>query len=64
MSAPNFHTMADFPLIVAETEYIKICPECHTGMDTSTDKCEFCGCDLSEVESIYEILRQIGRSHV
>ena len=64
MSAPNFHTMADFPLIVAETEYIKICPECHTGMDSSTDKCEFCGCDLSEVEPIYDDFRNEEITHM
>jgi hypothetical protein len=46
--------MMDFPLIVTEDRYIKICPECLCGQDSEKDKCEICGCDLTEVEGIFD----------
>lgn len=59
MSAPNFKTMMDFPLIVADYQYCKICPECGCGQDPENEKCECCDADLTEVEErVDEILCQ------
>ena len=54
MSCPNFKTMKDFPLIVTEDRYIKVCPECGCGQDSEKDKCEDCGCDLKDVSAIFD----------
>ena len=56
MSTANFHSMTDFPLIVAEDEYSKICPECGLANCGDADKCDDCGCDLADVESKYDDL--------
>lgn len=56
MSTANFHSMTDFPLIVAEDEYRKYCPECGLGNCGDSDKCEDCGCDLTDVEAVYDDL--------
>lgn len=53
MGTANFKSMDDFPLIVADDKYIKICPECGCGQG-GTDKCECCGADVSAVESVYD----------
>lgn len=59
MSAPNFKTMTDFPLIVADDQYSKVCPECGCGQVPKNEKCECCDADLTEVEeTIDEILCQ------
>lgn len=54
MSCPNFMSMKDFPLIVTEDHYIKICPECGCGQDSEKDKCEICGCDLTKEDPIFD----------
>lgn len=54
MSAPNFKTMADFPLIAAETPYMRVCPECGFGNCGDDEKCENCGCDISNVEAVVD----------
>ena len=56
MATGNFKTMRDFPLIVANDEYTKICPECGCGQGGTPDKCECCGADLTAVEAIYDEL--------
>jgi len=48
--------MRDFPLIVADDEYTKVCPECGCGQGGTPDKCEICGADLTNVESFYDDL--------
>lgn len=54
MATGNFKSMSDFPLIVAESIYVKICPKCHCGCGGDGDKCENCGHDLSDVEAVYD----------
>ena len=54
MATGNFKTMRDFPLIVADDEYTKVCPECGCGQGGTPDKCEICGADLTNVESFYD----------
>ena len=54
MSCPNFKTMKDFPLIVAEEQYMKVCPKCKTG--NCTDVCDECGEDLTDAETVYDYL--------
>ena len=54
MATANFKSMRDFPLIVANDEYTKICPECGCDQGGTPDKCECCGADLTAVESIYD----------
>lgn len=54
MSCPNFKSMNDFPLIVTEDHYIKVCPECGLSQDSKADKCEDCGCDLTDVSAIFD----------
>lgn len=54
MSCPNFMDMEDFPLIVTEDRYIKVCPECGLSQDSKADKCEDCGCDLKDVPAIFD----------
>lgn len=56
MSAPNFKTMADFPLIVAEPHYRKVCPVCGLGNCDDADTCEECGEDLTDVQAEYDDL--------
>lgn len=56
MGTANFKTMQDFPLIVADDLYTKICPECGCGQGGAPDKCEICGADLSAVEATYDEL--------
>lgn len=56
MSCPNFKSMMDFPLIVTEDHYVKICPECGLSHDTEATKCEDCGCDLTDVSEVYDEL--------
>ena len=64
MSTANFKSMSDFPLIVAEDEYTKICPKCGCGQGGTPDKCECCGADLSGVDSVYDewAMDYIGRN--
>lgn len=54
MATANFKTMADFPLIVSDDIREKICPDCGCGCPDDADKCESCGADLSEVETIVD----------
>ena len=54
MSCPNFKSMMDFPLIVTEDHYIKVCPECGLTQDSNAEKCEDCGCDLTDVSAIFD----------
>jgi len=54
MSCPNFKSMNDFPLIVTEDRYIKVCPECGLSQDSNAEKCEDCGCDLKEAPAIFD----------
>ena len=56
MATANFKTMQDFPLIVADNLYTKICPECGCNQGGTPDKCELCGADLSAVEEINDEL--------
>lgn len=56
MSAPNFKTMANFPLIVADDPYCKRCPECGMYNNTDDKECGECGASLEEVEAIYDDL--------
>lgn len=53
MSTPNFKTMRSFPLYVKANARIKVCPKCGVISDYSTDICDSCGADLSNVESEY-----------
>lgn len=54
MSCPNFKSMMDFPLIVTEDRYVKICPNCGLTQDSTADKCEECGSDLTEEKEIFD----------
>lgn len=54
MATANFKTMADFPLIVSDDIREKICPECGLGNCEDADKCEDCGCDISEVKTVID----------
>lgn len=56
MSAPNFKTMADFPLIVAESHYRKVCPVCRLCNCDDADTCKKCGADLTDVQAEYDDL--------
>ena len=52
MSTANFWTMKNFPLWAKDFyEDCKICPECKVAQDIDNDECEFCGCNLSDVEA-------------
>lgn len=51
MSTANFKTMKDFPLIIAEDTYCKVCPECKCTNAEDADECENCGADLSAVSA-------------
>ena len=62
MSAPNFKTMSDFPLIVAEPQYRKVCPECGLSHSDDAETCEECGTDLSSVEAEYDDLAAAARA--
>ena len=62
MATGNFKTMRDFPLIVADDEYTKVCPECGCGQGGTPDKCEICGADLTNVESFYDELGMSERA--
>ena len=62
MATGNFKTMSDFPLIVADDEYTKVCPECGCGQGGTPDKCEICGADLTNVNAIYDELLMRERS--
>lgn len=53
MSAPNFRTMADFPLFVIEDRYMKHCPCCDLWVDGEAETCE-CGESLENVEAEYD----------
>lgn len=59
MATGNFHSMADFPLIVAEEMFVKVCPDCGVANERGADKCE-CGCDLSCVDEEYDQLAMEG----
>lgn len=50
MGAPNFKTMDDFPLIIADNSYHKVCPECGETCGTDDKVCPECGEDLSIVD--------------
>lgn len=54
MATANFKTMTDFPLIVSDDIREKVCPECGCGCPDDADKCENCGSDLSEVETVVD----------
>ena len=54
MSCPNFKSMKDFPLIVTEDHYIKVCPDCGCGQDSNNEKCENCECDLKDVSAMFD----------
>ena len=56
MSAANYKSMKDFPLIVADNEYCKVCPECGCTQASNAAKCDECGCDLSGADSVYDEL--------
>lgn len=56
MSAPNFKTMENFPLIVADTTYCKVCPKCGTTNATDDNVCCECGTSLEGIEEIYDDL--------
>lgn len=52
MATANFWTMENFPLWARDFyEKCKICPECNVMQDSENDECEFCGHDLSDIES-------------
>lgn len=51
MSTANFQTMENFPLVVAETEYLKRCPECYCVNGVDDEKCCDCGASLEGVSS-------------
>ena len=65
MSCANFKSMRDFPLIAAETPTMKVCPDCGITNPPNGEKCEDCGCDLTntsiEVDEFYadEIVREM-----
>ena len=57
MSTANFWSMDNFPIWAKDFyEDCKICPECRVMQDADSDECEFCGCDLSDMnaESFYD----------
>lgn len=54
MSAPNFKTMADFPLFVTETPYCKVCPECGCTCAKEAEECDECGTSLKDIEAVYD----------
>ena len=54
MSAPNFRTMADFPLFVTETPYCKVCPECGCTCADDADECDECGTDIKDIKAVYD----------
>ena len=54
MSAANFKSMDNFPLIVAGEEYVKVCPECGVSNGNDADVCEDCGASLADVDSVYD----------
>ena len=51
MSTANFVTMENFPLVVAEDEYIKRCHECGCNNGVDDDKCADCGASLEGVRA-------------
>ena len=59
MSTSNFHHMEDFPLIVAENMFVRVCPDCGVANERGAEKCD-CGCDLSCVEEEYDQLAMDG----
>ena len=56
MSAPNFNTMANFPLIVADNTYCKVCPECGLTCDKDEETCPDCETSLKDVEERFDDL--------
>lgn len=56
MSAPNFWTMANFPLIVADNPKCKRCPECGMYNNTDDKECGECGTTLEGVEEQFDDL--------
>ena len=56
MGTANFKSMDDFPLIVADDSYCKVCPECGVTNGKDAGKCDVCGCDLANVEAVYDEL--------
>ena len=56
MSCPNFKSMRDFPLIVADDPYLKPCPDCGAWNSEEATKCEDCGCSLEDVSPVYDEL--------
>lgn len=60
MSAPNFKTMRDFPLIARNDSIFMVedkrCPECGCLMDADATECDMCGCtDLEDYAYFDEI---------
>lgn len=54
MATANFKTMDNFPLIVAENSYVKVCPDCGITNADDADACEDCGCNLADVSPVYD----------
>ena len=65
MSASNFKSMENFPLIVAPPAMCKICPDCGITCGEDEATCSVCGASLADVEKqtdeifIDEIVREM-----
>ncbi len=51
MSTANFQTMEKFPLVVAEDEYVRRCPECYMLNGEDAEVCCECGASLEGIET-------------
>lgn len=54
MSTNNFKTMPNFPLIVGDDIFTKICPECGLSHDAEATVCDGCGISLKDVGTTYD----------